>query len=387
MFAPFISFEMVASRTRFVSEVLSRMAVVDLITTDFDHGQRKKRKLEQFDWLHQVIYIPTLPYRTNISMARFASHFIFSIRAAWYFFHNRTNYNVVYSTVPLNLLAYFVFLMGREHKKIVDIVDIWPEVLPFHNMIKKILFPVFAMWKLLFIQSVNKADIVMAVSDHFLEETRKFLTINQDNIKRFYIGHSPFPSRPVFKEKRFTIVYLGNIGRLYDFETLLEALSADELREKSQLFVIGDGDRRLWLLKELRKRAIFFTYFGVVLSKDRLASILQSCHVGFNGYISTPAAFSFKASTYFAAGLPIINSMRGDLWQLVEKYKLGFNYQARDLSSLKVALSNCQEASLAVLSQNCAKFFAKELELSMLQENMEKFLRKRVFGSTSNQII
>ncbi len=373
VFAPFFSTKVATNRPRVIALALAELMPVDVVTTDFDHAEKRHVEIAACEPFAEVVQLKTDPYHNNVSVARLWSHLLFGLRAAAHFRRYRHRYSVVYTTVPLNVLSWLVFRQAEGKTKIVDVVDIWPDVLPFSKLLRRLGAPMFAAWKWFFRSAVAKADAVLAVSDEFLEEARRFASPSA-KMKRFYIGHerllSAAPKQPVF-----TIAYVGNLGRLYDFETLLDVLSTDELRATAQLFVIGSGDRQEWLIAELERRNIRYRFFGPVFGKDRLAGILRSCHVGFNGYANTTAAFSYKANTYFAAGLPIVNSMGGDLQRLVAERGLGENYRAGDRRQLSECLLRLQANGTAAMSANCANFFARELDLADLQSSVKLFLR------------
>jgi glycosyltransferase involved in cell wall biosynthesis len=349
---------------------------VDVVTSDFDHSEKVKREQEQFAPFDRVIYLKARPYYSNVSAARLMSHLLFSLEAARYFRRNRDKYDVVYVTVPLNILAWLVFKQSSAKTKIIDVVDTWPDVLPFSTFATKALAPIFAVWKWFFKSAVRKADIVMAVSDSFIQEASRYAS-DRAVVKRFYIGHERLVSA-VSKQTIFTIAYVGNLGHLYDFDTLVEVLAEDELRASIQLFVIGKGDRQEWFLSELQRRGIRHNFFGVVCDIVRLADILRSCHVGFNGYMNTTAAFSYKAGTYFAAGLPIINSMKGDLQHLVNEHGLGENYEGGDPKQLSDCLLRFMQNGTTVMAANCESYFASYLECSKIRADMKDFLVARL---------
>src|SRR6266702_2308825 len=377
--APFFSTNEPTNRPRFVGSVLAKMMAVDVVTSDFDHTQKCVREHRQCEPFEHVIYLRTRPYSTNVSVARLVSHLLFAISAAEYFRRNRAKYGVVYATAPLSVLAWMAFSLSGKKTKIIDVVDIWPDVLPFPALAKRALAPVFWVWKWLFKSAVAKADVVLAVSDTFTNEAVTY-TNGAAKVKRFYIGHGRLHSE-VEKQTTFTIAYVGNIGRLYDFETLLDVLSEDELREHVQLFVIGVGDREKWLIGERDRRQIRYRFFGAVFEAAHLADILRSCHPGFNGYINTTASFSYKATTYFAAGLPVINSMTGDLNRLVVEHGLGENYQGGDRLQLKDCLLRLHHSDTSTMASNCERFFATQVETSKVAADMRDFLASNLCGS------
>jgi glycosyltransferase involved in cell wall biosynthesis len=189
------------------------------------------------------------------------------------------------------------------------------------------------------------------------------------------------PPASVTREDLLTIVYIGNIGHLYDFDTLINALSQPEIKCKYQLYLIGDGDRKEWLLEQLQRLSIQYTYFGIVYDEKELAETLNRCDIGFNGYINTTATFSYKANTYFAARLPILNSMPGDLRTIVSKWGIGYNYSGGDVQSLAICLSTLNKDELRDMSEKCHEFFKNEIDLNVIMDNMEIFLKPIITSS------
>ncbi len=371
------SSDMNANRPLSVACVLSRLAHVEVVTTDFDHWTKMIKKKVQVPPIDKIVYLKTLPYRNNVGLMRLISHLLFSISAGLYFLKHRRRFDIVYVTLPFNTLAWLVLRNARAHLKIVDVTDIWPDVLPFNPRQVQRFRPVFSLWRRLFNNAAGTADVMMAVSDSFFEEASKYVK-NECRKRRFYLGEVCL-RREVPKENILTIAYSGNLGRLYDFETLLDVLTEVELRSV-QVFIVGDGDRREWFLSELNRRGVIHRYFGSVYDPDKLGDILSRAHVGFNGFVNTTAAFSTKASTYFAAGLPILNSMQGDLAQLVTEHGLGFNYRGGERESHKQCLSQIDENSLSRMSHSCLSFFAAELERTKVRDDMHQFLRECIEG-------
>jgi glycosyltransferase involved in cell wall biosynthesis len=189
------------------------------------------------------------------------------------------------------------------------------------------------------------------------------------------------------KQPIFTIVYVGNLGRLYDFETLLDVLEEDELRDCVQLFVIGRGDKQDWLIEELEARKLRHRFFGAVFDPERMAEILRSCHVGFNGFINTTAAFSYKANTYFAAGLPIINSMNGDLARLVAEHGVGVNYEGGNREQLRDCILRLVRNGTTELAANSERFFSLHLESSKICVDIGEFLMSSLEWKNDSSLV
>ena len=349
---------------------------VDVVISDFDHARKRKRSQFSCPPFEKVVCLPSHPYGGNVGAARLLSHLDFAFKAAVYFWENRDQYDVVYSTVPLNVMTWLVFILAPGQMRIIDVVDIWPDVLPFPPLTRTLLAPVFALWKWFFKSAVGKADMVMAVSDEFALEAACYANPTA-MVKRFYIGHERLEAMTE-KQTVFTIAYVGNLGRLYDFETLLDVLDGDELRDRVQLFIIGNGDREDWLLRELEVRNLRYRFFGPIYDRARLAEILRGCHVGFNGYINTTAAFSYKANTYLAAGLPMLNSMNGDLRRLVAAHHLGENYEGGNRQQLGECIFRLLRNGTVEMAACCERFFSTQLEATGICAEISEFIESRL---------
>jgi len=48
--------------------------------------------------------------------------------------------------------------------------------------------------------------------------------------------------------------------------------------------LIGDGERKDWLLSVLKESNIKYTYFGKIFEEEKKKEILSKCDFGFNGY-------------------------------------------------------------------------------------------------------
>jgi len=369
--SPFFSPDSLADRPRTVAEALSRSMPVDLLTSDFDHLRKAPRSTTVAPFEHTA-FLHTISYQSNVSPKRLISHILFAPRALLYFLQNRRAYTVVYVTLPLNVTAWLILSFSGNKTKIVDVVDIWPDVLPFTPAQKFALSPIFFLWKWFFKASIQKADRVMAVSDSFLAEAKRYA--NPDaQAQRFYIAQDRLDFSAA-KQPLFTLAFVGNLGYLYDFETLLEVLAENENRQTVQLFLIGDGDRKDWLLSELSRRKILHRFWGVVYDPAQLGGILTSCHAGFNGYVRTSASFSYKACTYLAAGLPLLNSMTGDLRTLVLQHGLGENYNSGNRDQLRAALRRLCNGESESMRRNCEEFFSSSVQRSQVLVQIETFL-------------
>lgn len=362
--APFFSFDSSKSRPGFLANILSAAGHnIHVVTSDFDHVT--KVKIKPVGSNVAIDYLKTLPYKKNTSFVRFASHFLLAVRFFLYAKKNIKTYDLIYITAPFALTALGLSYFCKE-KIVIDIVDSWPDSLPFPKAIRNIMSPFFFSWAYLNKLASQRASKVISLSSTFLQKVDRY---RED--AHILLGCRK-QSRSIRLEGALNILYIGNIGTLYDFETLVDAIHLSAL--DITVHIVGDGDRRQYLLAEFEKKKVKYFYYGIVYDQNQIKDIVDKCDVGFNGFSNSTASFSYKSLMYFSFSLPIINSMKGDLWGFVSNNSLGFNYIDKNVLSLKDALNYMMEANRVELAKNVSDFFDKNLEMSIIEAKLLKVL-------------
>ncbi|MGI6540812.1 MAG: glycosyltransferase [Bacillota bacterium] len=233
---------------------------------------------------------------------------------------------------------------------IVDIQDAWPET--FHRLIpgkgklhdclsRLVLLP----WYRLVKHAYTKADAITAVAQTYVDLSGADERGQPSCV--VYLG-APFERLdiPIRTESKsgspFTFVYLGSMSMNYDLETVLRAVAL-LMHDKQNFKVIfagaGPHEERLRnLSKELKLESII--EFAGYLEYDHVASLLRKCHCALNPIVPECwCAMPNKVADYFGAGLPVINSIPGELSELIRTNDAGAYYQARNAESLAAAMT------------------------------------------------
>ena len=349
---PFFNKNPDVSRPSFVRQTLLEKGYdVITITSEFSHTEKCNVHYDDED----IISVTTLPYKSNTSLVRFLSHIILSFSLFLRAFSYRKKIDIFYVTAPFALTALLMKIFIRK-KIILDIIDFWPDSLPFSDNV--IIRPFLFFWSKINLLSCSKSDFVISLSSAFLNLARA------EKSRQIQFGARSKGLVRVNRELDYSyglrMFYIGNIGSLYDFDTLVDSLK--DFRGDVKLEIVGVGDRKEQLLNRLRANNISFSYHGVVYDEDRLKEIASLCNIGFNGYLNTNASFSYKALSYFSYGLPIINSMNGDIYSMVSKYSLGVNYTMGDKLSLSKAINNLSTMNFFSLTDSVSSFFDKNLD-------------------------
>ena len=209
---------------------------------------------------------------------------------------------------------------------------------------------------------------------------KKFLRLKEEcvtqKVKIIYLKKCAYQFAPLEKSKNISFSYIGNIGSIYDFRSLLYILAEIKKQDHVFLNIIGDGDRKDWLISTLIKAEIPFEYFGQIFDEKRKHEILGSSWFGFNGFRqNTEVSLSYKSIDYLSSGLPLINSARGDTWYFVDKHHIGFNYKDSNLDSLIKKILNVDEKSLKTMSINCINLFEKYFTIKSLNNEIMEIFR------------
>lgn len=346
------------SRPSYIRSVLqSNNSSVITVTSNYSHVKKTRIEYDEED----IVTVRTIEYKTNTSVKRFLSHLVLSFGLFFSAIRYRTKVDCFYVTAPFALTAMLIKLFTKK-KVIVDIVDFWPNSLPFKENLLSSLF--LSMWS-----SVNKFSCTIA--DRTISVSSNFIKLAERDLRDVILLSTSrkWDTREVVNRNELNVLYIGNVGRLYDFDSLVNAMFYFE--HDVVLHIVGDGDMKDLLIDKLKCRNISFVFYGVIYDADILRDVVNRCDVGFNGYLNTNASFSYKAMSYFSYGLPVINSMESDLYEFVDEYGLGVNYSEGDYVSLLNALNTFFLQDKKQLFKNVVSFFETNLERSVVSDKIQ----------------
>ena len=358
---------------------------LDVYCADFEHLGKRHHE-EPDDPSIRFIHVPG--YKRNISLRRIVSHLVFCQRLRRALTGRR--HDVYFVLVPPSLSLWVARKTAKKNRSsvFVDIVDLWPDALPAGGL-KRMVFDALIgwWWRLLRNALYRKCDRVISCSAWFLDQ------VGVDESKRCVLYHC-LPDEVDYSQQRennrepavgqpLVIVYLGSMNHVADLDTLVALMSGLKKRIPSKLVLIGQGERRQWLLNTLKESQIAFEDAGAIFDPKEKARILGEAHYGYNGFISqTAVGFSYKAIEYIGAGLPILNSLQGDLTALVERYHAGLNFDASDLDGLLTQLSEMTPDEYNALRRGVKALYADKLDPSVFRKSFSDLLSTCLVAST-----
>ena len=339
--------------------------------SNFSHSLKKFRYLNNKDF----VSLKTISYRSTFSLRRILSHMIFSYRV--FVFLKKNRYDIIYVNLPPNILTISVFFTRKKNIKIVDILDLWPESFPHAGSFSK-KTAVFLFGGLLKITrrfAISWSDYCIAESNLFYKK------LNLKNKTKSKVIHlSKFQTEKVAlnnPSSNFSIAYLGNIGSIYDFDSLFIIIKELEKFRLVHLHVIGLGPMGDWFFNKLDVMNISYTYYGTSFDENLKRDILTNCWFGFNGFKkNSEVGLSYKSIDYLSYGVPLINSVKEDTKYLVNIENIGFNYDSNNLSELIKMLSFISYSEIIEMKRDAYKVFHKKFSIQSYFNEMDDVLRE-----------
>jgi glycosyltransferase involved in cell wall biosynthesis len=215
-------------------------------------------------------------------------------------------------------------------KVIVDVRDKWPDIFLIHPLFILFIWPLYIIKNVVF----RYADNVISISPNYYKwamakrniDLKYVLPLAHPNVKKV--------DRSISANSEIKFVFAGTLGSTYDLNGIF--LIHDVLLKNNVSFVIdicGDGPKRTWFEDQIKSRS--FIQFHGWLSKSELQDKMDNAHFGLMLYKNNaPQGWPNKLIEYMANGLPIINTLTGESWELIEQESLGVNFNSSDFSNL-----------------------------------------------------
>lgn len=266
-------------------------------------------------------------YHRNLSVARLHSHILFSKAVRERLSQER--WDIVWVLVPPNSLVKACAKYRAEHPEtrlIYDINDLWPESMPI-NKGKNL--PPFRLWGALRDRYLDRADFIVTECGLFRQTLK--------------LSEKPIPSKVIYLCKEWdqmpayqagtlehgnavSLCYLGSINNIIDIDAITEIIRLLSSERAVTLHIIGDGEHRDEFMDRCRSAGAEVRFHGSFYDAASKQKIFDQCHFGLNVMKSSVCVgMTMKSLDYLAGGLPILNTIPGDMWELLDRYQVGIN--------------------------------------------------------------
>jgi glycosyltransferase involved in cell wall biosynthesis len=367
---------------------------VTYFSNTFKHSTKKNRfekmlvvkKSENY----KTVYIKSPRYTKNISFQRFFSHFIYSRNFMKYIEFIDEKPDIIVSALPPLVLNYKLARWANKNnvKFVVDIIDPWPDV--FFRYIPKYLQTLakffFLPYRCVLSSILKRVDAVVSISNDYINwavsKSKKRLNthVSYPSIDLDRYVNNIVRGENHFNYQKLNIVYAGNLGISYDIPCILKAakILEEQFPGKTVFFIAGLG-AHVHLINEYETKLSNIKYVGR-LDFDELMKLYSNCHLGLAQYASgATQTVTYKMFDYLGCGLPILNSLHSEMWDLIEHNRLGLNNDAGNFEKLAENISFfMNKISLAQYSSNATNFTSKHGDNKQVYKDYNEFLNKLV---------
>jgi glycosyltransferase involved in cell wall biosynthesis len=312
--------------------------------------------------------VPTSSYRKNVGIGRIW----FELRYALSCFRATdvgAGPDCIVTTDPSQIVGFLGIRLGRKFNApvVVDVFDMWPELftLVLPGFLKRFSRVIFLPFHLLKGYNLSRASGIVSLCRTYLTQvmplasrvrtTPSLAVFNGIDLAEFRKGMptneqiTGYAKSMGKEEGDVWAIYTGTLGNNYDVRALIEgsAILADR-RSNISIIVVGEGPLRHEITSYIGEHAnAKIRYLGPSMKPDDLLCLYKTCDIALCAYSKdSNVAMPNKAYDYMAAGMPIVNSLRGELEGFLAENEIGIQYIAGDPASLADALSKMSEDSV-----------------------------------------
>lgn len=340
------------SRFRSLAEILSKEYSVDIITSSFQHWEKKQRDTDKLirdnkDKPYRLKFAYEPGYKKNVDIKRFYSHKV-AVKNILRVLGS-AQYDLIYCIIPDNNMAAKVAKYAKVNgiRLIIDVEDLWPEamqmVLHLPKLIDNIVLGSFRKDAR---RAYEMADGVIGTSDEYRDIPYTKYGIDIKNRKTVYVGCDlldydlgveEFINEISKAENEFWITYAGNLGSSYDIPTLIKAAQKiyAEDNQNIKIKILGGGplEESFKNIKEEKPCNVDFVGYTPY---RKMAAYLVRSDVTINSFVKkAPQSIVTKIGDYLAAGKPMINTCSSpEFRNKVEHDGFGVNVIAEDIDKL-----------------------------------------------------
>lgn len=305
--------------------------------------------------------------------------------------------DVVLATIPTLALAKAVAHFGASAgcPVVLDVRDCWPDhyLVFLPAMLRGIARPLLYYQYRTLRRTLQAASGVTAVSNAYLEwahvngrvpdgrNDRVFpIGYEWPNADRVHQTFSPHFERKGLTREDFIVLFAGTFNTSFDLKTVLAAAERAHQRGMTKLkfALVGAGPYGKWV-RETAARIPNVVTMDWIQNQQDLRNVLTSATVGLcpyreKGSISLPN----KPFEFMAAGKPLLSSLTGELWNLIDRERIGANYKSSSPDSLLAAIGRMLDhpAEVAEMARRSRELFEAKFEASRIYPAFATFLEE-----------
>lgn len=345
---------------------------VEYFTADFDHITKSYSISEALPECGTLVHVPR--YSKNLSFSRIVSNYCFYKKICNIL--NDKKPDVVVCLIPSNFLGMALKVFKRNNPKskvVLDIIDLWPETLPFHRL-KTLLSPILFFWKKLRMIGIDASDVVLLECELFRKTICEELS-GKDQYVLYLQKSNGKPWIPKSLNANIIFSYLGSINNIIDIDKIVKVLAEVNKYKKVCLSIIGCGSSEKEFVNKATNAGLEVNFHGAVFDEAKKHEILSACHFGINIMKSdVVVGLTTKSMDYLEESLPLISNIAYDTHDLIGEYLAGYNIDDENLSDVCKKIAMMDDTAYNQMSMNAKKLFDEKFSTRVFEEKLDGIL-------------
>ena len=183
-------------------------------------------------------------------------------------------------------------------------------------------------------------------------------------------------------DRKFTIMYAGNLGEMQNLETFIEAASLLRGRHDIGFALVGAGVRKDSLVEQVNELGLDNVTFVGPQPFERMADILALADAQLVSLKDAPlyrVTMPSKVQANMAAGMPIIAAVAGDAARVVENAQCGRSVPPGDPHALAAAvreLADLEQNDRTELGRRARDYYRANFSEKIVGDTLEAILQQ-----------
>ena len=332
----------------------------------------------------KIVRVPSYPRRKN-SLLNFALTYLsFLISGSIYsllFYKKKFDYIFVYATSPVIQALIGVFLkkfVNRDSKLIIWLQDLWPESISTTGYIKNKF--ILKNINILVNYIYKNSDLILTQSDSLKINLEKKI-----KLKKIYTLPNPsknFYLRRKKNNKKFNILYAGNLGKIQNLEILLKLSKKLKLKSINDINIIiagrGSEEKKI---KNFKKKFKLDNLNIVGLKNfEEMKKIYSEADLLFLSLKKTKISrliIPSKFQSYLSSGKPILTTLEGDVLKIINEYQCGFYCNSNNINLILkkiLFIKKLPKKKLIAMGLKGRDYYLKNFSKEIIQKKLNKII-------------
>lgn len=349
------------------------------------YGLTKKRR-EKYMGM-DIIRIPLIA-RGHNSMGMVLNYFSFVV-SGWFwktFTSLKADMVFIFEVSPMTQALNGVWFAKR--RKIpcwLYVQDLWPENIEIVTGIHSpaVLKPIEKMVKKIY----HRCDRIFATSPSFVEMISQRIPGEEDKVsywpqyaEDFYRPVEGAKSPLIPDDRRFRVIFTGNVGQAQGLEILPEAAKL-LMGENVRFVIVGDGRSKEALIKRINELGVSDMFTMIERQNaENIPELLGFCDAAFVSFMNNPLfsnTIPAKLQSYMACGMPILACATGETERIVKEADCGICCPIGDAGALAQSVRELMhDENIEKYGKNSREYFVSHFDKKMLLDIFDNYVRE-----------